>query len=250
MQVTHAMVLAAGLGTRMRPLTDSIPKPLVRLAGKPLIDHVLDRLADAGIETAVINLHYHADKLEDHLRARSARGAAPEIVLADERDLLLDTGGGTLKALSLLGDKPFITFNSDSVWEEEMGLTLRGLMNGFDPERMDALLLIADSVRTIGYVGHGDFEMDPLGRLTRRKPGTVAPYMFAGVQIIKPEVYRELPEGPFSTNLIWNRLIEEGRAFGWRMRGTWMHVGAPDDLEEAEEYLAGRNPLPTRGRER
>jgi len=232
-QISKAMIMAAGMGTRMRPLTDTMPKPLVPFAGKPLIDHVLDRLADAGIAEAVVNVHYLADMLEAHLASRRH----PRIIISDEREALLDTGGGTKKALPLLGDDPIITFNSDSVWADEIGSNLASLMAAWDPERMDALLMIADAARTIGYVGRGDFQMDEEGLLARRDPSTTAPYMFAGVQIIKPGLFADGPDGPFSTNLIWDRLIEKGRLFGHRMSGVWMHVGAPDDLAEAEAFL-------------
>jgi MurNAc alpha-1-phosphate uridylyltransferase len=232
-QISKAMVMAAGKGTRMRPLTDTMPKPLVPFAGKPLIDHVLDRLAEAGIAEAVVNIHYLADMLEAHLASHTT----PRIIISDEREALLDTGGGTKKALPLLGDDPIITFNSDSVWAGEGESNLANLMAAWDPARMDALLMIADAARTIGYVGRGDFLMDEEGLLARRDPSSTAPYMFAGVQIIKPGLFADGPEGPFSTNLIWDRLIEKGRLFGHRMSGVWMHVGAPDDLAEAEAFL-------------
>lgn len=233
MKIAKAMVMAAGKGTRMRPLTDTMPKPLVPFAGKPLIDHVLDRLEEAGIEEAIVNVHHFADMLEAHLATRKT----PRIVISDERAALLDTGGGAKKALPLLGDEPIITFNSDSVWIEGLGSNLRDLMAAFDPERMDALLMIADAARTIGYVGRGDFTMDPYGLLARREPSTTVPFMFAGVQIVKPALFADGPYGPFSTNLIWDRLIEKGTLFGHRMGGVWMHVGAPDDLAEAEAFL-------------
>lgn len=233
MKIAKAMVMAAGKGTRMRPLTDTMPKPLVPFAGKPLIDHVLDRLEEAGIEEVIVNVHHFADMLEAHLATRKT----PRIVISDERAALLDTGGGAKKALPLLGDEPIITFNSDSVWIEGLGSNLRDLMAAFDPERMDALLMIADAARTIGYVGRGDFTMDPYGLLARREPSTTVPFMFAGVQIVKPALFADGPDGPFSTNLIWDRLIEKGTLFGHRMGGVWMHVGAPDDLAEAESFL-------------
>ena len=232
-RVRRAMVMAAGKGTRMRPLTDTMPKPLVPFGGKPLIDHVLDRLEEAGIEEAVVNVHHFADMLEAHLAARKS----PRIVISDERAGLLDTGGGTKKALPLLGEEPILTFNSDSVWAEELGSNLAELIAAWDPERMDALLMIAEAARTIGYVGRGDFNMDAAGLLSRRGPSTTAPFMFAGVQIVKPALFADGPAGPFSTNLVWDRLIEKARLFGHRMTGTWMHVGAPDDLAEAEAFL-------------
>ncbi|HAC59086.1 nucleotidyltransferase family protein [Parvibaculum sp.] len=234
MKIKRAMVMAAGKGTRMRPLTDTRPKPLVSFAGRPLIDHVLDRLEEAGIEEAVVNVHHFANMLEEHLARRKG---GPRIVISDERAELLDTGGGTKKALGLLGDDPIVTFNSDSVWVEGFGSNLRNLIDGFDPERMDALLMIADAARTIGFVGRGDFTMDPFGALMRREGSSTAPHVFAGVQVIKPALFAEGPDGPFSTNLIWDRLIEKGTLFGQRMTGVWMHVGAPDDLAEAEAFL-------------
>lgn len=233
MQIKRAMVMAAGKGTRMRPLTDTMPKPLVPLAGRPLIDHVLDRLETAGIEEVVVNTHYFADMLEAHLASRRS----PRIILSDERAELLDTGGGAKKALPLLGDDPIITFNSDSVWVEGGDDTLRSLMDAFDPARMDALLLLAEVKNTIGFVGRGDFEMDVEGHLVRRKPDGTAPFMFAGVQIIKPALFADGPSGPFSTNLIWDRLLPKGRLYGYCMKGAWMHVGTPQDLAKAEAFI-------------
>jgi MurNAc alpha-1-phosphate uridylyltransferase len=232
-KIKRAMVMAAGKGTRMRPLTDTRPKPLVSFMGSPLIDHVLDRLEDAGIEEVIVNVHHFADQLAAHL----ARREFPRILISDERAQLLDTGGGAKHALHLLGDEPIVTFNSDSVWVEGWGSNLKNLIAAFDPETMDALLMIADAARTIGYVGRGDFHMDPLGRLARRGSAETVPYMFAGVQVIKPQLFAEGPEGPFSTNLIWDRLIERGTLFGQRMSGIWMHVGSPEDLEAAEEFM-------------
>ncbi len=231
--VKKAMLMAAGLGTRMRPLTEKTPKPLVEFNGKPLIDHALDRLEEAGIEEVVVNVHYLADQVEAHLKKRKT----PVTVISDERDGLLDTGGGVKKALPLLGDDPIVTFNSDSVWVEGYGSNLRELIEAFDPASMDALLMIADAVRTVGYCGRGDFVMEPDGRLARREESTTAPYMFAGVQVIKPALFKDGPEGPFSTNRIWDTLIEKGTLYGERMQGLWMHVGSPEDLRDAEAAL-------------
>lgn len=233
MKIKRAMVMAAGKGTRMRPLTDTKPKPLVSFMGAPLIDHVLDRLEAAGIEEVIVNVHHFADDIEAHL----AKRRFPRIVISDERARLLDTGGGARHALHLLGDEPVVTFNSDSVWVEGWGSNLGNLIAAFDPDRMDALLMIADAARTIGYVGRGDFHMDPLGRLARRGPSETVPFMFAGVQVIKPALFAEGPEGAFSTNLVWDRLIERGTLFGQRMSGIWMHVGSPDDLDAAETFM-------------
>ena len=235
MKIKRAMVMAAGKGTRMRPLTETKPKPLVSFMGAPLIDHVLDRLEEAGIEEVIVNVHHFADQMEAHLASRGT----PRIVISDERARLLDTGGGAKQALPLLGEDPIVTFNSDSVWVEGWGSNLRNLIDAFDPERMDALLMIADAARTIGYVGRGDFHMDGLGRLTRRGSSETVPYMFAGVQVIKPALFADGPDGAFSTNLIWDRLIERGTLFGHRMSGVWMHVGSPGDLHAAEEFVRG-----------
>lgn len=232
-QIKRAMIMGAGHGTRMAPLTDDKPKPLVPFMGKPLIDHALARLAAAGVEEVVVNLHAHADLLEAHL----TKITAPRIVLSDERQELLDTGGGVKKARSLLGDDPIITFNSDSVWIEGRRPTLTRMMDAWNPDAMDALLMIASAANTIGEVRRGDFTMEPDGRLMRREEQTVAPFMFAGVQIVNPTLFDEGPEGPFSTNLIWDRAIERGRLFGLRMEATWMHVGTPEDLADAERFL-------------
>lgn len=231
--IRKAMIMGAGFGTRMAPLTNNLPKPLVHLRGKPMIDHALARLREAGVEEAVVNLHYKADLLEAHL----ADHQNPNVVFSDERDLLLDTGGGVKKARALLGDDPIFTFNSDSVWIEGRRRTLTRMMEMWDPDRMDALLMIASATSTIGEVRRGDFVMDANGALVRREAQTVAPFMYAGVQIIKPQLFDEGPEGPFSTNLIWDQAIERGRLFGLRMEATWMHVGTPEDLADAERFL-------------
>ncbi len=232
-EIKRAMIMGAGQGTRMAPLTDDKPKPLVRFMGKPLVDHALARLRTAGVEEVVVNVHAHADLLEAHLK----RVSTPNIIVSDERDELLDTGGGVKKARPLLGDDPIITFNSDSVWIEGRRPTLTRMMEAWDPEHMDALLMIASATNTIGEVRRGDFTMEPDGRLVRREEQTVAPFMFAGVQIVNPTLFDEGPEGPFSTNLIWDKAIERGRLFGLRMEATWMHVGTPDDLADAERFL-------------
>lgn len=231
---THAMVLAAGLGQRMRPLTDDKPKPMVPLAGRPLIDHVLDRLADAGIDTAVVNLHYKPDGLRAHLASRTR----PRIVLSDETDALLDTGGGVTKALPLLGDGPFLIHNSDTVWTEGLGSNITRLIDAWDPARMDSLLLLAPTVRSLGYDGRGDFAMDTLGHLRRRQAKEVVPYAFAGVSIATAGLFDGAPAGAFSLNLLWDRAIAANRLFGVRMDGTWMHVGDPSALAEAEAHIA------------
>ncbi len=232
-QIRRAMIMGAGQGTRMAPLTDDKPKPLVLFMGKPLINHSLARLTAAGVEEVIVNVHAHADLLEAHLKKISS----PKIVISDEREELLDTGGGVKKARPLLGDDPIITFNSDSVWIEGRRPTLTRMMDVWNPETMDALLMIASATNTIGEVRRGDFTMEPDGRLVRREERTVAPFMYAGVQIINPTLFDDGPEGPFSTNLIWDKAIERGRLFGLRMEATWMHVGTPEDLADAERFL-------------
>lgn len=236
---SSAFVLAAGKGERMRPLTRTIPKPLVPLGGRPLIDHVLDRLAAAGIKRAVVNVHYLADKIEKHLTHRSA----PKIIFSDERDKLLDTGGGALRALPKLGDGPFIIHNSDSVWIEGLGSNLDRLLNAFDANQMDSLMLVAPLAASIGYEGLGDFQMDATGHLTRQTGPRLAPFVFAGVSIAHPRLFENAPQGAFSLNKLWDRAIDKGRLYGLRLEGVWMHVGTPDALAEAEAALT--QPLTT-----
>ncbi|SFV26267.1 nucleotidyltransferase family protein [Hyphomicrobium facile] len=236
---TSAFVLAAGKGERMRPLTNTLPKPLVPLDGKPLIDHVLDRLADAGVKRAVVNVHYLADKIEKHLAHRSA----PKIIISDERDKLLDTGGGAVRALPKLGAGPFVIHNSDSVWIEGLGSNLDRLLSGFDADLMDSLMLVAPLSASIGYDGLGDFQMDATGRLTRQTGPRLAPFVFAGVSIAHPRLFENAPSGAFSLNKLWDRAIDKGRLYGLRLEGIWMHVGTPDALKEAEAALSA--PLAT-----
>lgn len=228
-----AFVLAAGKGERMRPLTATLPKPLVALGGKPLIDHVLDRLATAGITKAVVNVHYLADKIEQHLTRRSK----PQIVISDERKHLLDTGGGVLHALPELGKAPFIIHNSDSVWIEGLGSNLDRLLDAWDESTMDTLMLVAPLAASIGYDGLGDFQMDPMGRLTRQSGSKMAPFVFAGVSIAHPRLFESAPQGAFSLNTLWNKAIEKERLFGLRLEGIWMHVGTPEALAQAETAL-------------
>ncbi len=232
-QIKTAMVLAAGLGTRMRPLTDCLPKPLIMLGGRPLLDHVLDRLAAAGIERAAVNVHHFADPIEAHLRTRTA----PEIVISDEREAILETGGGVLKALPLFEGNPFMVHNSDSVWTEGTRSNLRLLMDAWQPERMPALLLLARRDSSIGYEGRGDFGLDASGRLSRRRADEEEPYVFAGVSILKPELFDGVTERAFSLNRIFDRAIAENGLYGVTLDGTWMHVGTPQALIEAESHL-------------
>jgi MurNAc alpha-1-phosphate uridylyltransferase len=229
-----AMVLAAGLGTRMNHRT--LPKPLVTLNGKALIDQVLDRLADAGISHAVVNLHHKADLIERHLSGRKA----PPITFSDEREALLDTGGGVKKALPLLGSGAFLIQNADSVWIEGVGSNLGRLMETWDDARMDCLMLLSLSASGVGYQGRGDFALDSDGRIRRRKvEQEIVPFAFTGVSIAHPRLFKASPEGAFSLNLVWNQAIAAKRAFGMRMEGVWMHVGTPEALEQAEQCLSG-----------
>jgi MurNAc alpha-1-phosphate uridylyltransferase len=227
------MVLAAGLGTRMRPLTDTKPKPLVQVAGKALIDHVLDKLAAAGVKTAVVNVHYLADQIERHLAKRKK----PKIVISDERGLLLDTGGGVLKALPLLGDAPFFHVNSDTLWLDGETPNLTRLAQSFDPAKMDALLLLAPAKGSIGYGGSGDFSLHADGHLVARVTGTQAPLVYAGVAILAPALFQAAPQGAFSLTALFERAAAKGRLHGLRLEGQWMHVGSPDAIAAAEAAI-------------
>ena len=229
-QIDSAMVLAAGLGTRMRPLTVDRPKPLVVLNRKTLLDRVLDRLAEAGIGNAVVNVHYHADMIEKALLGR----AAPDIQISDERDLLLDTGGGVTRALSLLGDKPFFVHNSDSVWIEGARSNLERMIQAWDAERMDCLTLLAPTHGSLGVSSSGDFVMQANGALIRRGERDIAPFVFTGVSIAHPRMFDGAPGGPFSLNVLWAGVIARERLFGICLEGLWMHVGTPEALEDAE----------------
>jgi MurNAc alpha-1-phosphate uridylyltransferase len=228
------MVLCAGLGTRMAPAFSSIPKPLVRLAGKALIDHVLDRHAEAGFARSVVNVHHMADQIEAHLVGRQR----PIIELSDERDHLLDTGGGVKKALPLLGTEGFLIHNADSVWIEGIGSNVTRLVNTWDSGRMDCLLMLALASQSVGYQGRGDFAFEADGRIRRRRvEQEMVPFAFTGVSLAHPRLFEGSPEGAFSLNAVWNRAIAAGRAWGMRMEGTWMHVGSPDALALAEQQL-------------
>ena len=229
-----AMVLAAGLGTRMQPLSHTVPKPLVQVGGRALIDRCLDGLADCGIETAVVNVHHLADKVEAHLSRRTA----PRILISNERDLLLETGGGIKRALPLIGPQPFVLRNSDSMWIEGVRHNLDWLMRGWDAERMDCLLLLAATVGSVGYVGRGDFFLDNDGRLERRGERNVAPFAYAGAAILHPRLFADAPDGPFSLNLLFDRAIAAGRLFGVRLDGVWISVETPAAIALAEHAIA------------
>ncbi len=229
-----AMVLAAGMGKRMRPLTATQPKPMVRVAGKPLIDHALDRLRDAGLSRAVVNVHYLADNLEAHLKERTS----PAITLSDERELLLETGGGMLKAADQLPD-PFFCLNSDNIWLDGPRNCFAELSDMWDPAKMDALLLLVPHRAAHNFRGKGDFHMDAQGRLRRRQSGRIAPYIFSGIQLVSKHLLRDAPEGPFSTNVLWSRAIEEERLYGMAFTGQWFEVGTPEAIKPTEAALRG-----------
>lgn len=228
-----AMVMAAGLGKRMRPLTATMPKPMVRVAGKPLIDHTLDRLADAGVARAVVNVHYLADALEAHVTGR----ASPKVTISDERDALLETGGGMIKAQGLLPD-PFFCLNSDNIWLDGPRNAFADLSMLWDAERMDALVLVVPHKRAANFDGPGDFHLDAAGKVSRRQPGRIAPFIYTGIQLVSHRLLRDAPEGKFSTNILWNRAIEEGRLFGLPFTGDWFEVGTPQAIRPTEEALS------------
>jgi MurNAc alpha-1-phosphate uridylyltransferase len=235
--ITRALVLAAGLGMRMRPLTDHLPKPLIKLGGQPMLDHVLDRLAEAGVTEAIVNVHYLADQVEAHVAKRTV----PRITISDERAEILDTGGAVNKVLHLLGSTPFFVHNSDSVWVEGTGNTLTRMIEAWDGERMDSLLLFARADDSLGYNGRGDFHMDEAGRISRRGKDETAPYVFAGASINHPRLFIGSPAGPFSINRNWDKALASGRLAAICLEGLWMHVGTPDALIEAEGRLDGRS---------
>jgi MurNAc alpha-1-phosphate uridylyltransferase len=216
-------------------LTATRPKPLVQVAGQTLLDHVFDRLRAAGIKRAVVNVHYLADALEAHLKNRVKE---IDVVVSDERDQLMETGGGIVKARELIGDKPFVVVNADNLWIDGPADTIKLLASRWDDEVMDALLLVVPLARAHNHGGLGDFHLDANGRITgRRKPGRVAPFVYTGVQILSPRVIKDWPEGPFSTNLFWNRAIEAGRAYGVVHQGLWFDVGTPPAIAKTEALL-------------
>ena len=231
-----AMVMAAGLGKRMRPLTATRPKPLVEVAGKALLDHTLDRLRAAGVRKAVVNVHYLPEAIEAHLKHRVT---GIETVVSDERDLLLETGGGLVKALPLIDADPFLVVNSDNLWVDGPVDTLRLLASDWDDARMDALLLLVPLARAHCHNGTGDFHLSAAGALRRKRPGAVAPFVYTGVQMISKRLFDgEHPSGPFSTNILWDRAIEAGRCFGAVHQGLWFDVGAPPNIRKTEEILS------------
>jgi N-acetyl-alpha-D-muramate 1-phosphate uridylyltransferase len=235
MMPKSAIVLAAGLGTRMRPYNGHLPKPLVTVGGKSLIDYGLDRLADSGVERAVVNVHHLADAIEKHLAPRQQ----PHIVISDERAELLGTGGGIAKALPQLGDAPFFLINSDTLWLDGMRPNLSRLADAFDAQTMDALLLLAPTDGSLGYSGRGDYMMLADGRLRRRVDEETVPYIYAGTSILTPALFADAPAGAFALTELFDRAGAAGRLFGLRLEGVWMHVGTPEAVAAAELALAG-----------
>lgn len=230
-----AMVMAAGLGKRMRPMTATRPKPLIEVAGRALIDHTLERLKAAGIAKAVVNVHYLAGALEAHLKNRIE---GIEIAISDERRLLLETGGGLRHALPLIDADPFLVVNSDNLWVDGPVDTLRLLASGWDEARMDALLLLVPHARANCHNGGGDFHMSAAGALKRRRASGVAPFVYTGIQIVSKRLFAGgLPDGPFSTNLLWDRAIAAGRCFGAVHQGLWFDIGRPENIAKAEAIL-------------
>jgi MurNAc alpha-1-phosphate uridylyltransferase len=228
-----AMVLAAGLGLRMRPITEKVPKPLVPVAGKALLDHVLDKLAAVGVEKAVINVHYLPDQIIKHVAGRNR----PRIVISDERNEILGTGGGVVKALPLLGDSPFFHMNADTVWIDGVRSNLQRLADAFDPARMDMLMLMAPTAASIGYDGRGDYTMSADGALHKRMEKQIAPFVYAGAAIIAQRMFEGAPHGEFGLPTLFDAAEEAGRLFGLRLEGTWMHVGTPEAIGEAERAV-------------
>ena len=225
------MILAAGLGLRMRPLTDHTPKPLIKVAGRALVDHVLDKLADVDVSEAIVNVHYLPDQIIDHVASRTR----PRVIISDERDRVLGTGGAVVKALPLLGGAPFFHVNSDSLWIDGVRSNLGLLAELFDPARMDILLLMAPTASSIGYGGRGDYAMLPEGQLRKRREKEVVPFVYAGAAIMSPAIFTKAPAGDFSLTKLFDRANEQERLFGLRLDGVWMHVGTPDAVAGAEE---------------
>ena len=228
-----AMVLAAGLGTRMRPLTLDRPKPLVEVAGRTMIDHCLDKLAEAGVARAVVNVHHFPQMVKAHLTAR----ADPAVAISDETGQLLETGGGMVRAMPLLAADPFFCINSDNLWVDGPQDVFHQLSDAWKPDTMDALLLVVPHARAANNKGKGDFHMDANGRLTLRRSGRVAPFIYSGIQLVSQRLLRGAPEGPFGTMVLWQRAMEEGRLYGVSHLGLWYEVGSPDAIAPTEEAL-------------
>lgn len=229
-----AMIMAAGLGKRMRPLTTTRPKPLIEVGGKALLDHVLEKLRASGVKKVVVNVHYLAEALEAHLKSRRH---GLDVVISDERELLMETGGGLVKAAPMIDCDPFLALNSDNLWIDGPADTLKLLASQWDDSRMDALLLVVPQARALNHRGMGDFHMDRTGRLRRRERSHVAPFVFTGIQLASKRLLRDAPDGPFSTNILWDRAIEQGRCFGAVHQGLWFDVGTPQSIQLTETAL-------------
>lgn len=237
-KIKTAMLLAAGLGTRMKPLTDTRPKPLIEVAGRTLLDRVLDKLVAQGVTRAVVNVHYLADQIETHLKSRKDI----EIIISDERETLLETGGGVIKALPHLGADPFFVINTDVTWVTTGDDTFTRMAEAYDPNEMDALLLLAEIGATLGFRGPGDFYLAPDGQLIRRGDKPSAPYVFAGTHITRADLLRGYEPKPFSANIYWNAMGRAGRLYGTVMKPFWLHVGDPQGRDEADARLRKMGP--------
>lgn len=233
--ISHGMVLAAGLGERMRPLTDNTPKPLLKVAGRSLVDHALDRMEEVGVTQVAVNTFYLADMMEDHL----AKRISPNIFISRESERL-ETGGGIMQALPLLGDGPFYAVNGDALWLNGPTGALHRMMDIWDDQIMDALLLLHSTVDAYGYDGRGDFLVEPDGRLVRLPEQEVSPYLFTGIQILHSRLFDDAPDGVFSLNVLYDRAVENDRLYGIVHDGEWFHIGTPKGLAEAESYMKHR----------
>ena len=232
-EIKTAMFLAAGLGTRMRPLSLTTPKPMIKVAGKPLMDHLLDDAIAAGITRAVVNVHDLPEQVEEHLSQKQGL----EIVISDERDELLETGGAIVKAMDLLGDEPFFMVNTDAFWVNPDGNPFEALENAYDPDVMDDLLLLADTSHSLGYHGNGDFILHDDDRIERRGERASTPWAYAGVRITSTKLYKDEPLRPFSANVVWNKSLEAGRLYGLPLDAQWMHVGNPETISAVEDWM-------------
>ncbi len=236
-RLKRGMVLAAGLGKRMRPITLNLPKPLIEVSGRTLLDRALDRMEEIAMEEAVVNVHYLGDRVQRHLKKNRQ---APQIIISDETEQLLETGGGVKKALPHFKNEPFLVMNSDAMVLNGPEIALDRLAEQWDPDKMDALLLVSFTVDAYGYTGKGDFTLDPNGKVARRAEGEIAPYLFTGTQIIHPRAFDDTPDGPFSLNKVFDRLIEQERLYAVVHDGEWFHVGTPDGLDQAEAFMGER----------
>jgi MurNAc alpha-1-phosphate uridylyltransferase len=230
----YAMVLSAGIGQRMRPLTLQKPKPLIEVGGKTLIDHAFEKLRASGVGDAVVNVHYLPEQVEAWAVRQSP---PPRLVISDERQQLLDTGGGVANALPLLGPNPFFVLNSDSFWIESGRPALDRLRAAWDGDRMDCLLLVCPLPRCIGFDGRGDFTVESGNQLVRKLPNDASPVVYIGCYLVHPRLFADAARGPFSMNVLWNKAIENKRLFGLVHEGLWLHVGTPDAIPDAEAAL-------------